>query len=85
MVNNQLTHVAFILDGNKRWAKKNNFPSTNGYKKGFENIKNIIDFSINKKIPIITLYTLSSENLIDPLLILFMILFIQILIIYLRI
>lgn len=63
MSQNYLSHVAFILDGNKRWAKNNKFNKTKGYKKGFENIKNIVDFSINKKISNLTMFTLSSENL----------------------
>ena len=36
---NNLEHIAFILDGNKRWAKKNNQTNLQGYTKGFENIK----------------------------------------------
>tara|TARA_B100000989_G_C19472786_1_gene441490 strand:- start:512 stop:1198 length:687 start_codon:yes stop_codon:yes gene_type:complete len=60
---NYLSHVAFILDGNKRWSKKNNFNKIQGYKKGFENIKKIVDFSIKKRISNLTMFTLSSENL----------------------
>tara|TARA_B100001057_G_scaffold498670_2_gene606486 strand:- start:2170 stop:2856 length:687 start_codon:yes stop_codon:yes gene_type:complete len=60
---NQLSHVAFILDGNKRWAKKNSLNNFEGYKKGFENIKNIVNFSLQKEIDSLTLFTLSSENL----------------------
>lgn len=63
MSQNYLSHVAFILDGNKRWAKNKKFNKAKGYKKGFENIKNIVDFSINKKISNLTMFTLSSENL----------------------
>ena len=59
---NKLEHIAFILDGNKRWAKKNNFSSFNGYSKGFENIKNLVNFSLNIKLKNLTLYALSSEN-----------------------
>ena len=63
LIQNNLNHVAFILDGNKRWAKKNNLNKVEGYKRGFENIKNIVDFSLKKKISTLTLFTLSSENL----------------------
>mgnify|MGYP001170641747 FL=1 len=59
---NRLEHIAFILDGNKRWAKKNNFSSFVGYSKGFENIKNLVNFSLNIKLKNLTLYALSSEN-----------------------
>ena len=59
---NKLEHIAFILDGNKRWAKENNFSSFAGYSKGFENIKNLVNFSLNIKLKNLTLYALSSEN-----------------------
>ena len=59
---NNLDHIAFILDGNKRWAKKNNISNFHGYSKGFENIKNLVNFSLNIKLKNLTLYALSSEN-----------------------
>ncbi len=66
MIDNQLNHVAIILDGNKRWAEKNDTTKSEGYKKGFDNIKNIINFSIERQISNLTLFTLSSENLLRP-------------------
>ena len=59
---NNLEHIAFILDGNKRWAKKNKFSNLIGYSKGFENIKNLVNFSLNINLKNLTLYALSSEN-----------------------
>ena len=59
---NNLSHIAVILDGNKRWAKKNNHTNLHGYTKGFENIKNLVTYSLSKKISNLTLFTLSSEN-----------------------
>ena len=59
---NKLNHIALILDGNKRWAKKNNLSNLNGYTKGFENIKNLVTFTLSKRIPNLTIFTLSSEN-----------------------
>ena len=59
---NKLNHIALILDGNKRWAKKNDLSNINGYTKGFENIKNLVTYSLSKKIPCLTIFTLSSEN-----------------------
>ncbi len=59
---NRLNHIALILDGNKRWAKKNKFSNSYGYKKGFENIKNLVNFSLSKKISYLTIFALSSEN-----------------------
>ncbi len=59
---NNLEHIALILDGNKRWAKKNNLQNIDGYTNGFKNIKNFVRYSLTLKIPNLTIYTLSSEN-----------------------
>ena len=66
MNKNKLSHAAFILDGNKRWARENNLPNISGYKEGLENIKKIIDYSITIKLSHLTLFTLSSENFNRP-------------------
>ena len=66
MGNNKLSHIAFILDGNKRWAEKNNYSKVEGYKKGFENIKKIVDHTLSLQISNLTLFTLSSENFNRP-------------------
>jgi len=60
---NNLEHIAFILDGNKRWAKKNNINLKNAYKKGLENINDLINNSLKIKLKYLTLFTLSSENI----------------------
>ena len=59
---NNLNHIALILDGNKRWAKNNNKSSLIGYNKGFENIRNLVKYSLSKKISNLTIFALSSEN-----------------------
>ncbi len=59
---NKLNHIALILDGNKRWAKKNNQSSLNGYTKGFENITKVVTYTLTKKISNLTIFALSSEN-----------------------
>ena len=59
---NSLNHIALILDGNKRWAKKNNCTNLYGYTKGFENIKKIVTYSLSKKLSNLTIFALSSEN-----------------------
>lgn len=61
-LSNNLDHIALILDGNKRWAKKNNLTNAKGYTKGFENIKNIVNFSLSNNLKYLTIFTLSSEN-----------------------
>ncbi len=61
-MNNNLNHIALILDGNKRWAKKNNLTNIIGYSKGFENIKNLVKYSLSIKLENLTIFALSSEN-----------------------
>jgi len=63
---NSLSHIAFILDGNQRWAKNNKLNNIEGYKKGFENIKIIINYCLINNINSLTLFTLSSENFRRP-------------------
>ena len=63
MRKNKLDHIALILDGNKRWATKNKIGIKEAYKKGLQNINNLINNSLKKKIKHLTLFTLSSENL----------------------
>ena len=64
MDNKNPKHIAIILDGNKRWASKNNLSILEGYRKGLEKIKIITQLNCEKKIPYLTLFTLSSENLL---------------------
>lgn len=55
-------HVAFIMDGNGRWAKLKNMPRILGHKEGIKVIKKVIDFSMENKIKYLTLYAFSMEN-----------------------
>jgi len=59
---NKLNHIAFIMDGNGRWGKKNNKGRNYGHIKGVETVKRIVKSSIILKVPIITFYVFSSEN-----------------------
>ena len=63
MTNRIPNHVAFIMDGNSRWSKKNKLSKKLGYKKGIETLENLINICIDKKIKIITVYALSTENI----------------------
>ena len=59
---NSLSHVAIIMDGNGRWALSKNKPRFYGHKKGFYNIKNIINLCILNKVKYLTLYAFSFDN-----------------------
>ncbi len=61
--NYNLKHIALILDGNKRWAKKQKVSLLKGYKKGFDNIEVISKSCLDLGVSNLTLFTLSSENL----------------------
>lgn len=55
-------HVAIIMDGNGRWAKKRNEIRAFGHQAGLKAVKKTVKFAIQNKIEVLTLYTFSSEN-----------------------
>ncbi|XJS09686.1 isoprenyl transferase [Aerococcaceae bacterium WGS1372] len=55
-------HVAFIMDGNGRWAKKRFLPRVLGHRKGVQTIKNLTIRANEIGIKIVTLYAFSTEN-----------------------
>ena len=55
-------HVAIIMDGNGRWAKKRGLPRVFGHKKGVEVVKKIVRKTLSLGIPYLTLYAFSKEN-----------------------
>jgi tritrans,polycis-undecaprenyl-diphosphate synthase [geranylgeranyl-diphosphate specific] len=59
-------HLAIILDGNRRWAKKHNLPPWIGHRKGAEKLEEILKFCLELKIPCVSVYVLSTENLNRP-------------------
>ncbi len=56
-------HLALIPDGNRRWAKKNNLPTFKGHEAGLKKFEQILDWCKELGIKMVTLYTLSLENL----------------------
>ncbi|MBQ9731556.1 MAG: isoprenyl transferase [Alphaproteobacteria bacterium] len=57
-----LQHIAVIMDGNRRWAKKHGLPGTAGHKKGAETLQEIVKFANEQGIKYLTLYAFSTEN-----------------------
>jgi len=55
-------HIAVIMDGNGRWAKKRHFSRIRGHRAGIETVRNIVRVSNDLNIKYLTLYTFSSEN-----------------------
>lgn len=55
-------HIAIILDGNGRWAKKRHMPRTYGHQKGVENIKTITLAAADFGVKALSVYAFSTEN-----------------------
>lgn len=56
-------HIAIILDGNRRWAKRNLIMKLEGHFRGADAVEKLLDWCEELNIKIITLYVLSAENL----------------------
>lgn len=55
-------HIAIIMDGNGRWAKKRNLPRVAGHQKGVETVRIIVETCVSLGVNVLTLYTFSTEN-----------------------
>ncbi len=55
-------HVAIIMDGNGRWAKKRGLPRVKGHERGIKRAGEVLDLSIHLRIKYLTLYAFSKEN-----------------------
>lgn len=60
--NNPLKHIAFIMDGNGRWAKKRGMPREYGHKHGVEAFKRMIEACDKIGVKCVTVYAFSTEN-----------------------
>ena len=62
--NHQLPgHIGVVLDGNRRWAKQSGASAAYGHQVGAEKIHEFLHWVAEFKIPVVTLYMLSTENL----------------------
>ena len=61
-VDERLQHIAFIMDGNGRWARKRGMVREYGHRFGAEAFKNITKYCVDIGIKTITVYAFSSEN-----------------------
>ena len=58
----QARHVAIIMDGNGRWAKRRGLPRALGHKRGVEAVRTLVRSLADTDIECLTLYAFSSEN-----------------------
>lgn len=55
-------HIAIIMDGNGRWAKKRFLPRFMGHIAGVKTVKRVVEYCDTKQIKVLTLFAFSSEN-----------------------
>ncbi len=55
-------HIAIIMDGNGRWAKKRHMPRVAGHVQGVERVRDIIKYCADREVEYLTLFAFSSEN-----------------------
>ena len=56
-------HIAVIIDGNRRWARKHNLKEWQGHKKGAERLEDFLNWCLEAGIKEVSAYVLSTENL----------------------
>ncbi len=59
-------HVAIIMDGNGRWAKKRHLPRIEGHRAGVKSVDDVVTTARKLGVKALTLYALSTENLSRP-------------------
>ena len=55
-------HVAVIMDGNGRWAKKRFMPRFSGHAKGVQMVRKMVRACLEREVEYLTLFAFSSEN-----------------------
>jgi undecaprenyl diphosphate synthase len=55
-------HVGFIVDGNRRWAKKHGLPAYEGHLAGYNAIKEVVQAAFDAGIQYVSAYSFSTEN-----------------------
>lgn len=56
------THIGFILDGNRRWAKDQGLATLEGHRKGYENLQDVAKACFEKSIQYVSAFVFSTEN-----------------------
>ena len=61
-VDKELKHIAFIMDGNGRWAKKRGMERPEGHKEGVKVFENVAKYCFDMGLDAVTFYAFSTEN-----------------------
>src|SRR2546423_2537838 len=55
-------HIAIIMDGNGRWARRRGLPRVEGHRRGERSVREVVEFCGELGVEHLTLYTFSAEN-----------------------
>ena len=61
-MNAPLTHLAIIMDGNRRWAKERGLSPLEGHRAGYERLKQVADWCLERRISVLSVFAFSTEN-----------------------
>ena len=59
---NNLSHLAIIMDGNGRWSEQKGLPREDGHKEGVESLRKLLRYIDDFKIPYLTVFSFSTDN-----------------------
>ncbi|OGE19786.1 di-trans,poly-cis-decaprenylcistransferase [Candidatus Daviesbacteria bacterium RIFCSPLOWO2_02_FULL_41_8] len=57
------SHIAFVMDGNRRWARSKGLPDIKGHEAGAEALEQLVDAAEALGVKVVTVYALSTENI----------------------
>ena len=60
------SHIAFIMDGNGRWAERRHMPRKYGHKMGTQTLENVVELAAKYGVKTVTFYAFSTENWTRP-------------------
>ena len=59
---NNLSHLAIIMDGNGRWSEQKGLPREDGHKEGVKSLRELLRYIDDFKIPYLTVFSFSTDN-----------------------
>ena len=62
---NPIEHISFIMDGNRRWAKKLSNIVSFGHENGGDNIERVLELCLAEGIRYVSMWALSKENILE--------------------
>lgn len=55
-------HIGIIMDGNRRWARSHGLPTLEGHRRGYDKIKKVGDWCLDRGIKVLSVFAFSTEN-----------------------